>query len=909
MTDISPVLNVDFIEAMYEKWRADETSVSREWRVFFQGFELGSSMPPVAAEEPCEEDALLLVRVHELVHRYRDLGHLLACLDPLSACPTSHPLLDLESFGLSADDLDKRVRTPFIPQSGEMTLGELVGMLRETYCRSVGVEYMHLQDPDERRWLQERMEPSRNRPRCDGETKLRMLNKLCRATLFEEFLHSRYVGQKRFSVEGAEALIALLDVLLGHAGDCGVREVVMGMSHRGRLNVQVNILGKPCEAVFCEFDDNFDPASIYGAGDVKYHTGGVSDVKTASGKPLRLILADNPSHLEVVNPVVEGLARGRQEGKGDEALPAVLPVLIHGDAAFAGQGLVAETMNLSQLEGYRTGGTVHIVVNNQIGFTTLPEDARSTRYSTDVAKMLMSPVFHVHGENPEAVAHVVKLACDYRMEFGKDVVVDIVCYRRHGHNEGDEPYYTQPAMYDRIAERPTVWKLYAEKLKAEGLIDGDGIGRILDGIKDRLEKAYTAAHDKTCALPAPLQLEGWEKLSGRWSDDAPATAVSGEILKNLARKMSVYPEGFTVHKRLRRILDRRLEAVEKGEGIDWAGAELLAFASLVGEGWPVRLSGQDSRRGTFSQRHAVLTDSVTGGHYTPLEHIAPDQARFQVFDSMLSESAVLGFEYGYSLVRPETLTLWEAQFGDFANNAQVIIDQFLVAGESKWRRLSGLTLLLPHGFEGQGAEHSSARLERWLQLCGEENIQVCYPTTPAQYFHLLRRQATVDFRKPLVVMSPKSLLRRPQAVSSLAEFTAGGFHAVLDDEASPDNPSRVLLCSGKIYYDLAERRITVGDSRTALVRVERLYPFPAERVKALTERWSGAEEWIWVQEEPKNMGAWSFVRPLIESLTGRTLGYVGRPEAASPATGHHHVHGIEQVGILDRALGPLRSEG
>ena len=900
--DIPLALNAEFVDSQYQQWQADRGSVAREWQIFFEGFELGAAAEGKAAGICEESQVLRQARVAELIHRYRDVGHLLSCLDPLAACPTGHPLLDLAAFGLTEDDWERPFFVPPTLGAGSMRLGELVQALRETYCRSVGIEYLHLQDPGERRWLQERMEPHRNQPALEKETQRHILNKLYQASLFDQFLHTRYMGQKRFSIEGAEVIVAMLDLLARHEAAHGCREVILGMAHRGRLNVQTNVLGKLYETVFCQFEDSYTPDALVGSGDVKYHTGYLAEVETADGKGLRILMVPNASHLESVDPVVEGIARARQESFGEDGRDKVLPVLIHGDAAFAGEGIVAETLNLSQLEGYTTGGTLHIVINNQIGFTTLPKDARSTRYATDVAKMLMVPIFHVHGEDPDAVVHVVKLAADYRREFAKDVVIDVVCYRRYGHSEADEPYYTQPQMYERIKHRPPPNRLYAEKLLAEGVVSREELDRLESSITQCLEAAHRSARQKECVPPFMEFFDTWERLDGRYSHEPVTTGVVPELLVSLAEKVHAYPEGSSLHERLERILERRLETVRKGEEIDWAGAEMLAFASLLHEGTPIRLSGEDSRRGTFSQRHSVLVDTKTGEHFTPLNHLAANQAPFMVYDSMLAEEAVLGFEYGYAGVSPRALTIWEAQFGDFANNAQVIIDQYLAAGEVKWGRLNGLVLLLPHGFEGQGPEHSSARLERYLQLCAEDNLQVCYPSTPAQYFHLLRRQVKRNFRKPLIMMAPKSVLRHPLAVSKLAEMGSGHFREVLDDSSSDDAPSRVLICSGKVYYDLVAERDKQGLRKIAILRLEQFYPFPFEQVKQAAGRFQDAGEWFWVQEEPENMGGWQFVRDRLQEAVGKAMNFIGRGSAASPATGYHRMHKSEQAVIVARAL-------
>jgi 2-oxoglutarate dehydrogenase E1 component len=896
--------NAEYIDSQYQLWKAEPNRVSREWQLFFEGFELAATREQQAGLV-CDEDQVRgQSRVEALIHRYRDLGHLLACLDPLAACPTEHPLLNAAAFDLTEEDLDREFYTDLFPDRKLASLREIQQALKETYCRAIGLEYMHLQDPMERRWLQQRMEPNRNRPELERGERVRILNKLWQASLFEQFLHKKYLGQTRFSLEGAESIIAMLDALLRHVSEQGCREIILGMAHRGRLNVQVNVLGKSYEEIFCEFESNYDPESIFGAGDVKYHNGYLADVETAGRRTVRVFLANNPSHLESVDPVVEGFARARQQILGEGGQKLVVPLLIHGDAAFAGQGIVAETLNMSQLEGYRTGGTLHVVINNQIGYTTLPEDARSTRYSTDIAKMLMVPIFHVHGENPEAVVHVIKLACAYRMEFSKDVVIDVVCYRRYGHNEGDEPYFTQPQMYERIKERPPLHSLYGRHLLEEAVVDEAELERLEAEINDRLDAAFEAARRRPCDSPRPRSYENWEGFHGTYDPEPVETGISRDRLVALADKLNTLPEGFSLHSKLDRLFKRRRNAVTQGEGIDWANAEVLAFASLLEEGTPVRLSGQDSRRGTFSQRHIMLVDTESGARFVPLNALGGDQAPFFAHDSLLSEAGVLGFEYGYSLAQPHGLTMWEAQFGDFVNNAQAVVDLYLTSGESKWQRLSGLVLLLPHGFEGLGPEHSSARLERFLQLCAEENIQVCYPSTPAQYFHLLRRQARSTYRKPLVIMTPKSLLRHPLAVSSLGEMTSGSFREVIEDESVETPPQRVLLCSGKLYYELFQRRRQVEASDIAIVRLEQFYPFPEAHLGELMGSYAGAKEWCWVQEEPENMGGWNFVRSRLASLAGRHLRYIGRAAAASPATGFHSIYKSQQAAIVDEAVGP-----
>jgi 2-oxoglutarate dehydrogenase E1 component len=902
--DIAETWNADFIEAQYKLWKTDPSTVSTDWQFFFKGFELAASGKTKDFKAEDEAQLLRQSRVQALIYRYRDIGHLMACLDPLAACPTDHPLLNLEAFNLSPDDLDRQFLTRRFSKSGWAPLGDIVLALKETYCRSIGVEFMHLQDPAERRWLLDRMEPLRNQPQLDPSVKRRILEKLLQAALFEQFLNKKYIAVTRFSLEGGDAIIPALDMLIEHVAQRGCREIILGMAHRGRLNVQTNILNKSYEDIFGEFESCYNSEDLVGAGDVKYHNGYLADIKTANKQPLRLFLMNNPSHLESVDPVVEGFVRARQEMVNDENRKQVLALLIHGDAAFAGQGIVTETLNMSQLEGYRTGGTIHLVINNQIGYTTLPENARSTRYSTDVAKMLMTPIFHVHGENPEALAHVFCLAADYRWEFGKDVVIDIVCYRKYGHNEGDEPYFTQPQMYERIRQRSSLHQMYAEKLLAEAVVQKAEIERLADIINRRLDKAYEAIHGSECLFPIPKYYENWQGFHGKYSHDPLNTGVDKETLISLAKKLNAVSDDIALNPKLERLLKKRRESVEKGDGIDWANAEALAFASLLTAGIPIRLSGQDSGRGTFSQRHSVLVDIQTENPFIPLNALDPNQAAFRVYDSLLSEIGVLGFEYGYSIAQPEGLVLWEAQFGDFANNAQSIIDLFIASGESKWQRLSGLVLLLPHGLEGLGPEHSSARPERFLQLCAGDNIQVCNPTTPSQYFHLLRRQIKSTYRKPLVILTPKSLLRHPLAVSKLEDLASGFFQTVLDDADNLKGPETILFCSGKIYYELFTRRRELESHKTAIVRLEQFYPFPETRIKEVLKKYDRAKSWFWVQEEPENMGGWQFVRPRLEALSGKIFSYIGRTAASSPATGFPTIYKQEQAAILEQAVGP-----
>jgi 2-oxoglutarate dehydrogenase E1 component len=890
--------NSGALESAYAKWRSDPKSVDERWRLFFEGFELGLDHQEVAPGA-----ARVELGIFRLVQAYRQLGHFLAHLDPLGERRLSHPLLALSEFGLDESDLDRTFDTSQVVGLPSATLRQLIAMLRETYCRTIGVEYMHIQDTRVRQWLQQRMEPRCNQPNLSRRQKLRLLMDLSFAEMFENFLHTRFVGQKRFSLEGSETLIPLLEVIVEKAANSGVREIVMGMAHRGRLNVLANVLGKPYQEIFAEFDDSAVAGMTDGDGDVKYHLGFGGDRVSSQGKPIHLSLTPNPSHLEAVDPVVEGRMRAKQTRFGDLERTAGLPLLIHGDAAFAGQGVVAETLNLSQLSGYRTGGTIHVIVNNQIGFTTAPSDARSTHYCTDVAKMIQVPIFHVNGEDPEAALFVAELALEFRQTFHMDVVLDMYCYRRHGHNEADEPSFTQPLMYAKIQERPPLSEIYTEQLIMRGDLTVDEVQSIRDQFQERLRKALEGVKTKP---PEHVGIRGysahWQGLSRRYSNEPVKTAVDQPILDQIVQTITTVPANFTVHRKIARQLEARRQEFAARKPVDWSVAESLAFGSLLLEGHHVRLSGQDSRRGTFSQRHCVLYDTVTGDAYAPLNHLSPEQDRFSAYDSLLSEAAVLGFEFGYSLDLPNALVIWEAQFGDFANGAQPIIDQFIVCSYSKWQRDSGLVMLLPHGYEGQGPEHSGGRLERYLQMCAEDNIQVCYVTTPAQYFHVLRRQLKRNFRKPLVLMTPKSLLRHKLCVSLQDDLTSGQFHDVLDDpDGEPDHAQRLLLCSGKVYYDLIEQRAKRKLKNVAIVRVEQFYPFPGEQLHQIFNRYGRIRDWVWVQEESQNMGGWSFIDPRLRDL-GYSFQYVGRDSSASPATGSRRIHLREQQELVEAAL-------
>ena len=856
----------------------------------------------------------LQARLSALINAYRVRGHLYAKMDPLGLGDLPPTELALERYGLDTIDPATVFSTDDLTGPPTATLGEIVERLRETYTRTIGVEYTFLEDKEARDWLQDQMESTNNHTQLDVKDQVHILTKLTDAEIFEQFLHTKYIGAKRFSLEGGESVIPLLDLLIERGADHGVDEIVIGMAHRGRLNVMVNILEMDVRDIFAGFEDK-DPRSNMGRGDVKYHMGFPTDRKTASGRELHMTLAFNPSHLEWVNPVVEGRVRAKQDRKGDKTRARVLPLLIHGDSAFIGQGVVAETLNLSEIGGYRTGGTVHVIINNQVGFTTNPEDARSTRYCTDITRMLRCPVFHVNGEDPEAVAQVAHLAAEYRQRFGRDVVVDLYCYRKYGHNEGDEPRFTQPLMYAAIDQKRTVRQVYIEKLVELGKISRQQAEDIENRRRAFLDTALEEARRGSFALKPSAMLGVWgEYIGGRDADTPRAnTGYPREKLVELIDKLTTLPEGFTPHPRLQRfVLDKQREIMKTGVEVDWGTAENLALATLLVEGTPCRLTGQDVRRGTFSHRHAVIFDSVTGTRYTRLGHLTKDQARLEIVDSPLSEAGVVGFEWGYSLDTPEALVMWEAQFGDFVNTAQVIIDQFISSSEDKWHRLSGLVMALPHGFEGQGPEHSSARLERFLMLCAEDNMQVVNLTTPAQIFHVLRRQVLRKWRKPLIIMTPKSLLRHKRAVSTLDELATGKFERLLLDskttvDGAPKDPAqvkRVVLCSGKVYFDLEEERELKKADHVAIVRMEQLYPLDPAEIRAALSPYADGTDLVWVQEEPWNMGAWYFIRARMPEIVENRLPLrcIARPESASPATGSSGAHKIEQRMLIDEVF-------
>jgi 2-oxoglutarate dehydrogenase E1 component len=937
--------NATFIAELYQRYLDDPASVDPSWIGFFQelmddpdalavdlkgpswnrngGGVIGVTETGTAAPRPTTGGVsepevrgrvLDSIRALMMIRAFRVRGHLQARLDPLGIEePAPHPELDYHTYGFSDDDLDREIFIDNVLGLGDRaTLREIMAVVRKTYCSTIGVEFMHIQDPEQKAWIQMRVEGSRNVTAFTDLGKKTILERLTEAEGFEKFLQVKYTGTKRFGLEGGETVIPAIEQVLKRGSQMGIEEVVLGMAHRGRLNILANVLKKPYQAIFSEFQGNpANPEDVQGSGDVKYHLGTSAD-RDFDGKTVHLSLQANPSHLEAVDPVVLGKVRARQTQRGDTDRTRVLGILLHGDAAFAGQGLVAECFGMSQLRGYRTGGTIHFIINNQIGFTTAPQYSRSGTYSSDIAKMVQAPIFHVNGDDPEAVVHVARIATEFRQTFKGDVVIDMICYRRHGHNESDEPAFTQPQMYDLIAKHPTTRTVYADKLVKEGLLSKDETDGLATAFQGRLEQDFEAANAFKPNRADWLEgrWSGLEAMSGEEEFLQFDTPVAMDVLREVGKALVTTPEGFSLNRKIARQFKAKAEALESGEGIDWATAEALAFGSLLLDNHRVRLSGQDVGRGTFSHRHAVLTDQANEARYVPLNHIRETQEEFEVHDSPLSEYSVLGFEYGYSLADPKALVLWEAQFGDFANGAQVVFDQFISSGESKWLRMSGLTLLLPHGYEGQGPEHSSARPERYLQLCAEDNMQVCNLTTPANYFHALRRQVRRNFRKPLILMTPKSLLRHKLAVSPLADFGPGShFRRVIAEQAklvAEDKIRRVVLCTGKVYYDLIQAREEMGVWDVAIVRVEQLYPWPKDRVKAEVERYPNAEV-FWCQEEPANMGYWMFVLPRLQFLLEeierpqRPI-YVGRKAAASPATGVFKNHVAEQTRLCEQAL-------
>ncbi len=946
--------NSTFIEELYQRYLQDAASVDASWGKFFAqlgdpatpataswdqapsavigqpdpdaqaapaGDKKGGKPAPAAAAPAAApnsaavlEEAQYALRAQQLIRAYRVRGHLMATLDPLGIeKPKMHSDLDPKTYGFSDADVNRSIYLGGNLGMERGTLGEIINVLQATYSNTIGVEFMHIQDPEQRDWVQKRIESVRGKPSFTSDEKKTILRTLLEVEGFEEFVQVKYTGMKRFSIQGGDAMVPGLLSILETASREGVEEIVIGMPHRGRMNVLTTIMGKPYSELLSIFNGNLDfPENIDSSGDVKYHLGASHDRPMANGKSLHLSLTANPSHLEIVNPVVSGKVRAKQDQYKDENRTRVMGLTLHGDAAFAGQGSVAETLAMADLRGYRTGGTVHVIVNNQIGFTTAPAYSRFTPYPSDVAKMIQAPIFHANGDDPEAVVFCCRLAVEFRQKFQRDTVVDIICYRKYGHNEGDEPMFTQPIMYKTIAQKPLPAHVYGQRLVNEGTMTEAEIGAEVEALHAHFNKEYDAGKE------FKPNKANW--LEGKWTGftkaelgmgKEPDTGVDEGLLKSIGNALAKVPEGFNLNRKIDRQLKAKIEMMETGEGLDWAMGEALAYGSLVNEGTPVRLTGQDSGRGTFSHRHSVLVDQETEERYVPLNHVASEQARYEVVDSFLSELAVLGFEYGYSLAEPSALTLWEGQFGDFANGAQMVIDQFIASGEIKWLRMSGLVMLLPHGYEGQGPEHSSARLERFLQLCGEDNMQVVNCTTPANFFHALRRQVRRNFRKPLIVMTPKSLLRHKLAVSPLKDLVTGSrFKRVIpeiDAIAKDGDVKRLIFVSGKLYYELLEARREQNINDIALVRVEQYYPFPAAEIETALKKYSNAEV-VWAQEEPQNMGAWTFIRPRINDVieaaghsAGRTH-YIGRKEAASPAEGYMKLHTKAQTAVIADAM-------
>ena len=912
-TSIAARANLDLIEENYRRWKQDSDSVDSGWSAFFEGFELGNlpqknGATVAAAPRAAVRESPLQTRIDGLVYAYRTLGHTNAQVNPLADKRPQNPLLTLRELGFSEKDLDLAVSSKFFMDNRQMTLREMMAELQRIYADTIGAEFMHIQNTRIRNWVLHRLESRPDKRATPRPVQIALLRALLEAESFEIFLHSRYVGQKRFSLQGAESLMVILDTILHKCPGSGIEEICMGMAHRGRLNVLANFLRKSLKVIFTEFTENYIPELVGGDGDVKYHLGYRTVRKLGSGAEVEIRLAANPSHLEAVDPVVEGKARARQRIRGDtEHRRKVLPLLIHGDAAFAGQGIVAETLNMSQLRGYGTGGTVHAVVNNQIGFTTVPEDARSSMYATDVAKMIEAPIFHVNGDDPLAVKLVTDMALDFRQEFRRDVVIDMYCYRRYGHNEGDEPAFTQPDLYAKIDKRPSVTQLYKRELLESGVLSDDDAASLETEFELRLEMTLeeVKAIEKRKATGQAKFKESSAIFQPEYTSSSPSTAISEKTLRTIVDGLTRVPDGFNLQPKIKRIvLDHRRKVFENGGPYEWHYAETLAFGSLLLEGIPVRLSGQDSSRGTFSTRHSVLYDEKTGEPYVPLLHLSEKQERICVYNSLLSEAAVLGFDYGYSLDYPNMLCLWEAQFGDFANGAQTIIDQFIVPAESKWQRPSGIVLLLPHGYEGQGPEHSSARLERFLQACAEDNIQVCNLTTPAQYFHVLRRQMKRNFIKPLILMTPKSLLRADFATSRQEDFTSGRFEEILlsPKAGAASKVKRVILCSGKVYYDLLNYRTAQKIDNAAIIRVEQLYPLAEKKLRAMLKPFPKSAKLIWCQEESQNMGAWTFMEPRLRAMFKREIAYAGRNASASPAVGALVIHKREQAQLVAEAF-------
>jgi len=905
------------IDENYEKWSKDPSSVSPDWASFFEGFELGFARYQKVktgvtggADSASAGESSIQSRVEALIYTYRTLGHTASRLNPLSNEKPFQALLELKEFGLTDADLDTTVSSRSFRDGKPMKLREIIAELQAIYCDTLGVEYMHIQNTAIRHWVRDRVE-HRVGPSDSSAPHYRILRTLHKAESFENFIHTTYVGSKRFSLEGGESMMVALSEILYRSPELGVKELVLGMAHRGRLNVLTNFLKKPFAVVFNEFSDKYDPELGEASGDVKYHLGYQTTRRNEKGEETEVYLPANPSHHEAVNPVVLGKARARQRILEDTVdRKKVVPILIHGDAAFPGQGIVAECFNLSNLDGYKVGGTIHLIVNNQIGFTTLPKDSRSALYCTEIAKTVEAPILHVNGDDPIAVAEAARIAIAYRQEFGRDIVVDIVCYRRYGHNEGDEPFFTQPDLYKIIRAHKRPSEVFLQRAKELGTLTQEDFDASWKKSQGHLETAL-AEMKKGIVTDVKANQKAFVGSTAVFQPDYSfkpvKTSIDAKTLKSIVEGLTTVPSDFRILPKVRKaVLERRREIFEKGVGYDWAFGEALAFGSLMIQGIPIRLSGQDSRRGTFSHRHSVFYDEQTRERYIPLQHLAPDQARFCVYNSPLSEAAVLGFDYGYSMDYPKMLCMWEAQFGDFANGAQIIIDQFICSAETKWLRPSSLVMLLPHGYEGQGPEHSSARLERFLQLCAEDNMEVCNLTTPAQYFHALRRQMLREFRKPLIIMTPKSLLRSEAAVSTTQDFTKGSFHEILEGPKPADasKVERLILCTGKVYYDLQSYREKNGWSdRSAIVRLEQIYPLNEEELRKVTAPYAGAKEILWCQEEPENMGSWHHLLPVLMKFFGRAIGYAGREASASTAVGTIAAHKAEQAELIAQAFG------
>ncbi len=899
--------NTALLEELYENYTNNPSSVSNDWQVFFKEVENGVSYNGKSSSKPnpfqdVNASSLQEMGIINLLNAYRRQGHLAANLDPLGISKPDRSFIDQKLRHLGNDYLETEVETGN-PSLGKTKLKNVVDWYEKTYCGPIGCEQYYLVNEEEREWLQQKMELTGNSNKLPKDTRLRLFKKLYQADYFENFLAKKFVGKKRFSLEGGESMIPMMDTIVEESGNYNMEAIIFGMAHRGRLNVLVNTIQKPASLIFAEFEEKASNDLSY--ADVKYHLGYSNTIKTQSGKEVKLSLLFNPSHLEAADPVVTGNVRARQTLSNDKNREKIMPILIHGDAAFAGQGVVAETLNLMNLEGYTTGGTFHIIINNQIGFTTLPNESRSTMYSSDLAKGFQIPIFHVNGDDPEASYRTVKLLLEYRQKFHKDVIIDLICYRRLGHNENDEPAFTQPFMYNIIKNHPPTVQLYEKQLLATGEITSAEIEAIKLEVRTWLEDSFNEAKNKDVKMQVDTMRGVWEGLSLNPTGQEPVTAAKSDSINRVVQSITTWPKDFTPNPKLVKLMENRSK-MGKGEvKMDWGFGELLGFGTLLDDGFNVRLSGQDAQRGTFTHRHAVIVDTTNNSKYMGLAHIQSKQGSIEVINSSLSEYAVIGFEYGYSLADPNTLVIWEAQFGDFANTAQVIFDQFISSSEVKWQRRSGLVVLLPHGYEGQGPEHSSARLERVLQLCAENNMQVANCTTPAQYFHLLRRQMHRKYRKPLIMMSPKSLLRHPMAISDITELTNGKFESVLDETGNdPKKIKKIIFCSGKVFYDLYDARQKAEINDRVIIRIEELYPFPEDSIKAILKKYPNATEQVWAQEEPQNQGAWMYIRDAFDEVTGKagSIKYIGRKKSASPAAGHLKVHAKEQEELVKLAL-------